>query len=211
MFAPVEPQPSDVAHDLVDILLRLLRPGSCRRSGDCSARRTPARRRNRCRSPWRGRCAGVRSAPAGNRVTIPAAVLPRQPVLFDDVANEVTGRRLRAAFGAGAGHEPSILAYGRMAGQCAPKRQAGPKPAPPGRSPCPVQEVVSRGRGGRHAAARGDGARRPPAGQRRPVGADGAASRLQRWRIRVLHQLQQPQSGRADREPARVVRLSLAA
>ena len=49
-----------------------------------------------------------------------------------------------------------------------------------------------------------------PRRARRPFGADGAASRLQPRRVRLLHELQQPQGGRSLREPSRGVRLSLA-
>ena len=58
-------------------------------------------------------------------------------------------------------------------------------------------------------AARSDGARDGDA-QRTPVSADGPASRIQPRRIRLLHELQQPQGRRARRESARGVRVSLA-
>ena len=46
VLAPVEPEPADVRLDGVDVLLLLLRRGSCRRSAGGSGRRT----RSRCRS-----------------------------------------------------------------------------------------------------------------------------------------------------------------
>lgn len=69
--------------------------------------------------------------------------------------------------------------------------------------------MVSRRGKGRRAAARSDGARHGDA-RRAAVGAHRPESRREPRRVRVLHELQQPQSRRARREPAGRDRLSLA-
>jgi hypothetical protein len=69
--------------------------------------------------------------------------------------------------------------------------------------------MVSRCRGGRRAAARSDGARNRNA-RRTTVGARRVESRRQPRRVRLLHQLQQPQVGRPGRQSSRSHRVSLA-
>jgi hypothetical protein len=70
--------------------------------------------------------------------------------------------------------------------------------------------MVSRGPERRRAPPRSDGAGHGDTGWP-AIGAHGAVSRHQPRRLRVLHELQQPQSGRARRQSARGGRVSLAA
>ena len=151
----------------------------------------------------------------GNRVTMALAVFAGDEVLRDDFANEIARRRFGTALGAGAGHEATILAYGRIAGQCGPKtgevrrRNRATRSDPLRRRSCSGSGFATPEQG-RRAAARSDGARDGDA-RRAPVGAHGAASRLQPRRVRLLHELQQPQGRRPGREPSRRDRVSLAA
>ena len=130
----------------------------------------------------------------------PTAVLPRQPVLGNDVANEVTGRRLRAAFWRW-GWTSAVNSRIWENGWPMRAKASGRAKALRHRAvPIALFGNGRRGRGGRDTAAPGDGARygKPP---RRPVGADGAVSRLQRWWLRLLHQLQHPQAVELRRGP----------
>ena len=103
MFAPVEAQPSDVALDLVDVLLRFLH-----RVGIVEPEIAPAAEFLRDAEVDADRLgmADVQAAvrlgrkPRDDR----AAVFARLDVLGDDFPNEIARRRFRAALGAGARH-----------------------------------------------------------------------------------------------------------
>ena len=119
VLAPVESQPSNVALDLVDILLgfldrvgvveaqiavptELLRDTEIDADGLGMADMQPA-----VRLGWKT---------GDDR----PAMLPGDEILRDDFTDEVFGWCFGTAFRARAGHGSTILAYGRMTGQCGP-------------------------------------------------------------------------------------------
>ena len=108
VLAPVEPEPADIAHDFVDIFLRLFH-----RVGVVEAQMAPAAE---LLSHPEIDADGLRVADMQPPIRFgwkasddTAAVLPRHTVLRDDLADEIARRGLRAAVGAWHGHEFPIL------------------------------------------------------------------------------------------------------